>query len=174
MGTHSTCSSKINKSFFCCRSFSETTPNLYLFSKDFNMSDVEGDVPSAAPLDGPMDINTAFQEVLKQSLIADGLARGLREAAKALDKRQALLCVLAENCDEPMYKKLVSALCLEHGIPMIKVDSNMKLSEWTGLCKIDKEGKARKVVKCSACVIRDWGKEGPANDVLQEYLKSQR
>ena len=138
------------------------------------MSDVEGDVPSAAPLDGPMDINTALQEVLKQSLIADGLARGLREAAKALDKRQALLCVLAENCDEPMYKKLVSALCLGHGIPMIKVDSNMKLGEWTGLCKIDKEGKARKVVKCSACVVRDWGREGPAHDVVQEYLKANR
>merc|ERR1712106_1122812 len=109
--------------------------------KEINMSDVEGDVPSAAPVaSGPMDINTAIQEVLKQALIADGLARGLREAAKALDKRQALLCILAENCDEPMYKKLVAALC-----------------------KIDQEGKARKVVKCSACVVRDWGKESPAH-----------
>jgi len=139
------------------------------------MSDVEGDdVPSAAPASGPMDINTAIQEVLKQALIADGLARGVRQASQALDKRQALLCILAENCDEPMYKKLITALCMEHGIPLIKVDSNMKLGEWAGLCKIDREGKARKVVKCSSCVIRDWGKEGPANDVLQEYLKSQR
>merc|ERR1712211_166756 len=62
--------------------------------------------------------------------IADGLARGVREAAKALDKRQALLCILAENCDEPMYKKLITALCMEHGIPLIKVDSNMKMGEW--------------------------------------------
>ena len=141
--------------------------------KDINMSDVEGDVPSAAP-SGPMDINTALQEVLKQAMIADGLARGLRQASQALDKRQALLCVLAENCDEPMYKKLVSALCMEHGIPLIKVDSNMKLGEWTGLCKIDKEGKARKIVKCSACVVRDWGREGPAHDVVQEYLKANK
>merc|ERR1712203_163317 len=29
-----------------------------------------------------------------------------------------------------MYKKLVTALCQEHGIPLIKVDSNMKLGEW--------------------------------------------
>ena len=50
----------------------------------------------------------------------------------------------------------------------------MKLGEWAGLCKIDQEGKARKVVKCSCCVVRDWGKESPAHDVLQEYLKSQR
>merc|ERR1719375_924137 len=92
----------------------------------------------------------------------------------ALDKRQALLCILAENCDEPMYKKLITALCMEHGIPLIKVDSNMKLGEWAGPCKIDREGKARKVVKCSSCVIRDWGKEGPANDVLQEYLKANK
>merc|ERR1719180_608932 len=111
--------------------------------KELIMSDVEGDdVPSAAPVaSGSMDINTAIQEVLKQALIADGLARGLREAAKALDKRQALLCILADNCDEPMYKKLVTALCQEHGIPLIKVDSNMKLGEWAGLCKIDQEGR---------------------------------
>merc|ERR1712126_188096 len=139
-------------------------------------SDVEGDVPSAAPVEatGSMDINTAIQEVLKQALIADGLARGVREAAKALDKRQALLCILAENCDEPMYKKLVTALCMEHGIPPIKVDSNMKLGEWAGLCKLDKDGKARKVVKCSSCVVKDWGKESPALDIVKDYIKSQK
>merc|ERR1719190_58368 len=139
------------------------------------MSDNEGDdVPSAAPASGPMDINTAIQEVLKQALITDGLARGVREAAKALDKRQALLCILAENCDEPMYKKLVTALCMEHNIPLIKVDSNMKLGEWAGLCKIDQDGAARKVVKCSCAVVRNYGAQGAAHDVLQEYLKSQR
>ena len=142
------------------------------------MSDVEGDdvTPAPAPVavDGPMDINSAIAEVLKQALIADGLSRGIRECAKSLDKREALLCVLSENCDEPMYKKLVSALCMEHNIPLIKVDSNMKLGEWVGLCKIDQEGKARKVVKCSCAVIKNWGTTGPAHDVVQNYIKSQR
>ena len=87
---------------------------------------------------GVMDVNTALQEVLKTALIHDGLARGIREAAKALDKRQAHLCVLASNCDEPMYVKLVEALCAEHQINLIKVDDNKKLGEWVGLVKLIK------------------------------------
>ena len=49
-----------------------------------------------------MDVNTALQEVLKTALVHDGLARGIHEAAKALGKRQAHLCVLAPRCDELM------------------------------------------------------------------------
>ena len=36
----------------------------------------------------------------------------------------------------------------------IKVDDNKKLGEWAGLCKIDKEGKARKVVSCSCVAVK--------------------
>ena len=68
-----------------------------------------------------MDIHTAVQEVLKNAMVVDGLVRGLREAVKALDKRKAHLCILAANCDEPSYVKLVEALCVEHNIPMFKV-----------------------------------------------------
>lgn len=69
-------------------------------------------------------------------------------------RRQALLCILAENCSEAMYKKLVQGLCNEHQIPLITVDDNKKLGEWAGLCKIDNTGKARKIVGCSCVVIR--------------------
>jgi len=140
------------------------------------MSDNEGEtsapiIQAVAPI---LDVNMALQEVLKTSLTHDGLARGLHEAAKALDKRQAHLCVLATNCDEPMYQKLVEALCAEHQIDLIKVDDNKKLGEWSGLCKIDKEGKARKVVGCSCVVVKDYGKETPAMDFLKEYFNSKK
>merc|ERR1712227_919839 len=115
---------------------------------------------------GKMDLMDALKECLKKALINDGLARGLHECAKALDKRQAHLCILANNCDEPMYVKLIEALCAEHGINLIKVDENKKLGEWAGLCKIDKEGKARKVVGCSCVVVKDWGNETSAHEVL--------
>ncbi|XP_028139591.1 40S ribosomal protein S12-like [Diabrotica virgifera virgifera] len=72
------------------------------------MSDNEvDDAPPAPQVQSscPMDVNQALQEVLKTALIHDGVVHALHEAAKALDKRQAVLCLLAENCDEPIYKK---------------------------------------------------------------------
>ncbi|XP_040095736.1 40S ribosomal protein S12-like [Oryx dammah] len=122
---------------------------------------------------GVMDVNTALQQVLKTALIHSDLACGNHEAAKALDKSQAHLCVLASNCDEPKYVKLVEALCAEHQINLIKVD-NKKLGEWVGLCKIDREGKPRKVVGCSCVVVKDYGKESQAKDVIEEYFKCKK
>jgi len=120
---------------------------------------VDGDEQKTPVVAGEMDINEALREVLKGALYADGLVRGIREAAKALDKRQAHLCVLATNCEEAMYIKLVEALCQEHGIPLLKVDDNKKLGEWAGLCKLDKDSKARRVVGCSCVVVTAWGEE---------------
>jgi len=76
---------------------------------------------------GEMDINDALRKVLKAALCADGLTRGIREAAKALDKRQAHLCVLATNCEEKEYIKLVEALCQEHQISLLKVSLNYRI-----------------------------------------------
>uniref|UniRef100_A0A8W8LJB6 40S ribosomal protein S12 n=1 Tax=Magallana gigas TaxID=29159 RepID=A0A8W8LJB6_MAGGI len=55
-----------------------------------------------------------------------------------------------------------------------QVDDNKKLGEWAGLCKIDKEGKARKVVGCSCVVVKDYGKESQALDVLNDYFRSKK
>jgi small subunit ribosomal protein S12e len=112
--------------------------------------------------------------VLKLALIHDGLARGLREASKALDRRQAHMCVLNEGCEEEAYKKLVVALCSEHKIPLIKVPDGKQLGEWAGLCVLDREGNARKVVNCSCVVVRDWGEESQERSVLLNYFQTEQ
>jgi len=132
------------------------------------MADEEGEVVQSG--EGETIMN-ALKEVLKKSLIHDGLARGLYESVKALDRRQAHLCVLSSSCNEPAYTRLVKALCAEHNIHLITVKDSKTLGEWVGLCKLDKEAKPRKVVGCSCCVVKDYGEETEALSVLTEYLK---
>lgn len=150
-----------------------------------------------------MNVLEALKGVLKLALIHDGLARGLREASKALDRRQAHMCVLNEGCEEEAYKKLVVALCGEHQIPLIKVPDGKMLGEWAGLCEwlstwlphglrdqcdplgsnglmcscsgvLDREGNPRKVVNCSCVVVRDWGEESQERTILLDYFRTEQ
>lgn len=84
---------------------------------------------------GPMDVNTAVQMVLKKALAHDGLCRGLHEACRAIEKgnQYARLCVLAEDCNQPDYTKLIEALCHEHNVSLISVPSNKQLGEYAGV-----------------------------------------
>ncbi|XP_011020620.1 PREDICTED: 40S ribosomal protein S12-like isoform X1 [Populus euphratica] len=125
----------------------------------------------AQPLEA-MDLMTALQLVLKKSLAHGGLARGLHEGAKVIEKHAAQLCVLAEDCNQPDYVKLVKALCADHGVGLLMVPSAKTLGEWAGLCKIDSEGKARKVVGCSCVVVKDYGETSEGYNVVQEHVKS--
>ncbi|TVY62797.1 40S ribosomal protein S12 [Lachnellula suecica] len=132
--------------------------------------EVSGDAASK----GQMSVLDALKGVLKLALMHDGLARGLREASKALDRRQAHMCVLNEACEEEAYKKLVVALCSEHKIPLIKVPDGKQLGEWAGLCVLDREGNARKVVNCSCVVVKDWGEESQERSILLNYFQTEQ
>ncbi|WVQ64649.1 hypothetical protein V865_004082 [Kwoniella europaea PYCC6329] len=128
--------------------------------------EVEGAEVEVADKSGPLSVEDALQQVIKTALVHDGLARGLRECAKALDKREAHLCVLVETVTEAEYLKLIEALCAEHSIQLIKVSDAKVLGQWAGLAKIDREGKPRKVVGCSCVVITNYGQDSPALQVL--------
>mmetsp|Transcript_2630 Transcript_2630/g.2941 ORF Transcript_2630/g.2941 Transcript_2630/m.2941 type:complete len:147 (-) Transcript_2630:105-545(-) len=122
----------------------------------------------------PMDIFTALREhVLKKALAHGGLARGINECVKAIEKGQAQLCVLAQDCDQPDYTKLIEALCKEHNnLNTITVPSGKDLGMWSGLCKIDNSGIPRKVVRCSCVVVTDYGEETEGLNILTEFLKN--
>lgn len=119
----------------------------------------------------PLTPETALTSVLKTSLYHDGLARGLNESVKALDRREAHLCILANSCNEPAYIKLITALCKEHNIPLLKVDDGKQLGEWAGLCKYNAEGKPVKVVGASVIVIKSWGEETAARQYILDIIK---
>ena len=128
----------------------------------------EADVPKE-----PLDLNSALQMVLKKSLAHDGLARGLHEVVREIEREGAQLVVLSENCDQGDYKKLIEALCHEKNVNLMTVPDKMQLGEWCGLCKIDEEGEATKVVGCSCAVVLNYGEDSHALNCLMEHLKKE-
>ena len=122
------------------------------------------------------DLNTNLQKLLQLANYEDKLAKGLHEVCKALEAnnaegRKADLCVLAEDCEEEKYKQLITALCKQYQVPLLKVAQRKELGEWVGLCKYDATGTARKVRGCSSVVIRQFSASeesaGPINIVKQ-------
>jgi small subunit ribosomal protein S12e len=89
----------------------------------------------------PAGQEEALKRVLAKSLVADGVRRGLHEAVKALAKATkgsdgavpaggARLAILAADCDEASYKKVVKALAQEKGVPLIEIPLAATLGEW--------------------------------------------
>ena len=115
------------------------------------------------------------EAVLRQALIHDGLARGLREVVAALERGDAIFCLLAKDCDEPQYVKLVEALCAMRNIMLIRVPEGKMIGQWAGLCKIARDGTPRKVIRCSACVVKSVGKSATeAVMYLSDKLKENK
>jgi len=141
------------------------------------MSAEEGDVqmadaPAAAPVpaEEPLNLLTALPVVLKKALRADGLARGIREVQKSLEKGKAHLTILAADCDQQDYVSLVTALSLQSNTRVLKVKHAKQLGEWAGLRKLDRTGQARKVVACACVTITNYGEQSKELEFLQQYL----
>ena len=100
-----------------------------------------------------------------------GVVRGLNQVGKALDRKDAYLVILADDCDDPIYKKLITALAKQNKIPLLQVDSRKDLGEWVGHCKYDKEGQVRNVKGCSSAAIMNYGEESEALTYLEQHIK---
>jgi len=135
---------------------------------------IEGEQDQIVEHEIELTLPVAIQEVLTNSLHKRGLARGLRESVKALDRRQAKLVVLASDCDRPEYVKLIEALCSEFNVHIVKVPTKEELGKMAGLFKYDKDKVARKIVKTSSVVVKDFGKSSRALDFLLQHLKEKK
>lgn len=125
------------------------------------------------------DLNANLQKLLKIANYEDKLAKGLHEVCKALeatnaDGKRADLCILAEDCQESKYKQLITALCKQYGIALVRVPNRMALGEWVGLCKYDPTNTARKVRGCSSAVIRQFSSAEEAQtavNIVKQHVK---
>lgn len=136
------------------------------------MSDAEVEVEAVQEeqVEGELDIYGAIREVLKKAQHNDALVRGLNEAARAIDKGTAKVAFLVEKCELNDYKALIRALCLEHNVPLVKVEERKQLGEWAGLCRIDSTGTSRHVAKCSVAVVSDVDEESAAYRLLIDFI----
>jgi small subunit ribosomal protein S12e len=149
---------------------------------DIEVTDVVSEAPTSttttpattapAVVVEPMTVAKAIQQILRKALIHDELARGLHECVKALDRGNATLCVLAADCEDEKYVRLVEALCAARGLNLVKVPESKQLGEWSGLCKHDKEGKARKIVSTSCVVVKKIREGDDAVEFLSKHFKS--
>mmetsp|Transcript_3934 Transcript_3934/g.4563 ORF Transcript_3934/g.4563 Transcript_3934/m.4563 type:complete len:142 (+) Transcript_3934:40-465(+) len=137
------------------------------------MADIveEVQVPKVEEKKTEKSIETELPKVIQKSQINDGLVHGLNEVVKALDRKEAQLCLLAENCEEDKYKTLVEAFCAQNNIPLITVSERTKLGEWLGLFKKDEEGNIRKLRAVSSCAIKDFGESTAALEYVMNYAK---
>ena len=131
------------------------------------------EVPVQAPIEEEKcdNIHTATKTVLKKSLANNGVVKGLNEVVKALDRKEALLAVLSEDCEDAKYKKLVTSLCKANNIPLLEVEKRSELGEWLSQCKYDKTGVARKVRGCSSAAIKDFGEDTEALNFVLNHIK---
>jgi len=135
-------------------------------------SDTERDQPKQNVEEEKSDnIHDAIKIVIKKSHANNGLVQGLNEVCKSLDRKEALLCVLAGDCEDAKYKKLVTTMCKANNIPIIEVEKRESLGEWLGRCKYDKTGEAKKIRGTSSVAIKDYGEETEALNFVLNHIK---
>merc|ERR1712166_391854 len=112
-------------------------------------------------------LTTSLKKVLTHGIFNFNLARGLNESCKALEfehdneDKRAALCILAEDCSDDNYKKLIAGLCKTWKVQLIKVSSRCDLGKMAGLYKNDATGNARKIRPCSCVVVKRWPEDVP-------------
>ena len=116
----------------------------------------------ADDLGGHMYFGDALREALRSGLIQDGLNRGLHETKKVLEKRQAILSIVSEYCDDEAVEEhvRVQALCQKYQIPFLTANENMELSKYSGFCKLDDNYNKCEVGQCTIVAVKDWGQKG--------------
>jgi len=107
---------------------------------------------------------TASRDVLSIALKHGGVLKGVAEVLKALElgKSKVKMVFLAEDCDNDEYKKIVSTLAKQQGVPLVEIPTWVELKDF---CKLglasqvitriaEEKGKPAKIKpRCSSAAI---------------------
>ena len=107
-----------------------------------------------------VDFDSSLKRLVQIANANAQLAKGLHEVCKALETKdennKPKFVVLATNCNEPTYVKLVRALAKQNKVPLIEIEEGETLGEWLGHAKYDKNQNIRKKRKCSSLAIKEY------------------
>lgn len=110
-----------------------------------------------------VDYDGALKRIIQTCNNDSLLAKGLHEVCKACEtpdeKLKAKYIILAKNCNEANYVKLVKGLASRNKIPLVEIEEGETLGEYLGICKYDKNKAVTKKRKCSSVAIRDFSHE---------------
>ncbi|CAF2108993.1 unnamed protein product [Brassica oleracea var. botrytis] len=114
-----------------------------------------------------MDLLTALELTLRKARAHGGVVRGLHESAKLIEKRVAQLCTVTSQITSSLLRLsalITTSTCLLFQVPRPSANGL--------LCKIDSEGNARKVVGCSCLVVKDYGEDTTALNIVKKHIES--
>lgn len=123
---------------------------------------------------GPMTITKAIRQVLYHARNHYGVAKGIKEVVQALERGEAQLVILAEDCDHEDYVKLITALTAEKGVYLIKVPERAKLGDWAGQHKLDADANVKKTCPASCVAVKDFGEQSEGLAYLLQYIKAEQ
>eukprot|EP01057_Protomagalhaensia_wolfi_P001249 Protomagalhaensia_wolfi_Nauph_80__1248@NODE_1736_length_1371_cov_205_636637_g1351_i0_p2_GENE_NODE_1736_length_1371_cov_205_636637_g1351_i0NODE_1736_length_1371_cov_205_636637_g1351_i0_p2_ORF_typecomplete_len152_score43_03Ribosomal_L7Ae/PF01248_26/2_4e13RNase_P_pop3/PF08228_11/0_014_NODE_1736_length_1371_cov_205_636637_g1351_i08021257 len=134
---------------------------------------VEGQTMVMDIMEEPVtNLEDAIEKALKVASIDSGVKIGCSQVMRAMEAERAHCVFLATNIEEESIVRAVTLLAKAKKVPVIQVPDSKELGRWAGLCKIDREGQARKIVPASCVAITNYSMASPAFEYLQKHIES--
>merc|ERR1712025_1292146 len=103
-----------------------------------------------------------------------GIHIGSHQAIRTIEQGSASLCIIADSCSEKDYLTLVQALCREHNVSIIQIESRETVGALFGLFQTDSETNSSNGVGCSCAVVTRSEKNSEQLTQLKELLENNK
>jgi small subunit ribosomal protein S12e len=108
---------------------------------------------------------------LRQINLSGRVAKGFNCTVKAIIKGKAKIVILADDCDNNDYKRLITGLCQKNHVKLQPFASKQDLALALGLVQLRANGSTREGKRprvCGACAVIKYG--NVVNTAVEEFL----